>query len=217
MTDRPIIFSAPMVQALLDGRKSMTRRLAWRDGPAVSGYDPHHQTVVEADTQLPTVWQRAKPGDRLWVRENFAARIGNDHKPDPNPRYVKYRATYKNGKTPNDPMDWHRWPGRWTPSIHMPRWASRITLAVTSTKIERVRNISETDAKAEGAMFHDGHGVGHSGWRHDYKDVFADAKDSFERLWRNLHGDDSWLANPEVVALTFTVHEKNIDEMEKAA
>lgn len=190
MTDRSIIFSAPMVRALLDGRKTMTRRLAWR-----APLQPR-----------PTIWQNVGPGDRLWVREGFCPRYFDDGNP-------AYKADWTTGSA-DVAME-----PKWTTSIHMPRWASRLTLIVTATKIERLQDISEGDAKAEGARWYNGHGVGHSGFRHDPDDgyVWPRATESFGRLWICLHGDDAWWANPEVVALTFTVHKQNIDAMEKAA
>src|SRR5580692_1161056 len=110
MTDRPIIFSSAMVRALLDGRKTMTRRLAT---------SPLRKTGM---------------GDRLWVRESVWLNQG-----DVGAGRVRYRATEPDFK------------GYWTPSIHMPRWASRITLEVTGSRIERLQAITERDAQAEGA------------------------------------------------------------------
>ena len=216
MTDRPIIFSAPMVRALLEGRKTQTRRLAWKGHAVMLGDDrpqPGHKLVYRniGSTPVPcqiqeSPWQRVQPGDRLWVRESFGGPVMFADED-----LILYAAT---------DFDWrdHRGkPCKWRPSIHMPRWASRLTLTVTATKIERLQKISEEDARAEGAMFHDGGGIGHSGWRHDYKDVHANARSSFARLWNELHGPDSWASNPEVVAISFTVHEGNIDNMEPIA
>jgi hypothetical protein len=95
----------------------------------------------------------------------------------------------------------------------MPRCASRITLTVTDVRVQRVQDISEEDAKAEGAMFHDGRPTCHHGWRHDYSDVWPTARHSFCALWNSLHGPEAWDANPWVYALTFTVHHDNIDAM----
>lgn len=124
--DRPIIFSAPMVRALLDGRKTMTRRLAWRD-------DPDFLEVGEKPK--PSPWQRVQPGDRLWVRENFIktpagpvyAADGSDH----------YGA---GGKI------------KITPCIHMPRALSRLTLTVTAVKIHDLYYICHDDILREGVF-----------------------------------------------------------------
>lgn len=174
--DIPIIFSAPMVRALLGERKTMTRRLATSS------------------------WQKVRFGDRLWVREAFM------------PRPCFERAAKPHYRSDNDRPEWR---GLWRPSIHMPRWASRLTLVVTATKTERLQMIDESDANSEGALWHDGGGVGHSGWRHNPEDgyVFGTARDSFRRLWVSLHGPDGWDTDPEVVALTFTVHQTNIDAL----
>lgn len=177
-----------MILALLEGRKSMTRRLAVRQRDNV------HENMGYA----PTSWQKVNPGDRLYVRENFWM-FG------PTPKYaadgIYTPAGFKDIKI--------------TPSIHMPRWASRLTLVVTAVKVEQLQDINEADARAEGALWHDGHGVGHSGYRHDPSDgvVFDSATNSFRRLWSRLHGADSWAANPDVVALSFRVHRCNIDRM----
>lgn len=216
MKDIPIIFSAPMVQALLAGRKTMTRRLArWskigcecgilKITPSKTGQLKCPQcSRVDGFIRStgPTAWQKAKPGDRLWVRESF----NPVHSGDPT-RGARYMADVG-----RDDM-------KWKPSIHMPRWASRITLDVTATKTEKLQAISEVDARAEGAIWHDGHGIGHSGWRHDPADGFVhgDARTSFCRLWLNLHGAKSWEANPEVVAMSFDVQQVNIDALQVAA
>lgn len=189
MSDHPIIFSATMIRALLDGRKSMTRRLAWTER--------HGGTKASQ-------WTFVEPNDRLWVRESITRSGG----------LIQYVA---DGHTTHRP-----WGGIWLqdprPSIHMPREISRLTLIVTATKVERLDQISEDDAKAEGAIFHDGHGVGHSGWRHDRSHgyVHKNARTSFACLWDRLHGEGSFNACQEVVALTFTVHKCNIDSIPKA-
>lgn len=190
MTDRPIIFSAPMIRALLDGRKTMTRRLAWREFPKLV------RVVNDKPRRAPSPWQRVQPGDRLWVRERFSGRHEGwsvDHPGGP----IWYWA------------DGNPRHGDWTkpkPSIHMPRWASRLTLTVTATKIERLQDISERDAVLEGV---------YCVRRHENDD--ASPTQLFAMLWCNLHGDDSWNANPEVVALTFTVEKRNIDALKEAA
>lgn len=195
MSDRPIIFSAPMVRALLNGRKNMTRRLAWQ-APRVAiqvGGGPVEPILVEA------LWQRVKPGDRLWVREN-----------------LKW-SEFKNGwlyssdedevtldsDSPKLPemVSWaHHRERDYCPSIHMPRWASRLTLTVAATKIERLQIISHKDAVAEGC----------EETRNRHGDRFT-ARYHFKKLWGSLHGTSAWAANPEVVAFAFSVSRHNID------
>lgn len=212
MTDIPIIFSAPMVRALLDGRKTMTRRLAW--------YSNKKQGEHFIEKARASAWQRVKPGDRLWVREEFSGAYSLRHKP---PR-----------EWPPNSEGWY-WAdgepryGDWTkpkPSIHMPRWASRLTLIVTATKIERLQAISDADAQAEGIVEDDGSepdiwyvpGSGGTEIGRKMDPLLANRPSKvFAGLWRALHGPDAWDANPEVVALTFTVHKQNIDAMGKAA
>lgn len=174
MTDRPIIFSASMVRALLDGRKTMTRRLAWRS----NGKEGEH--FVAQAMQSP--WTKVGVGQRLWVRENRWRNGG-------------YAATDK-PSIANDGM---------IPSIHMPRFASRLTLLVTARKVERVQDINETDAKAEGVL-----------------DIeFPDGRKAspvllFRALWCKLHGDESWEENPEIVCLSFKVIPENVDALAAA-
>lgn len=185
MTDHPIIFSAPMVRALLDGRKTMTRRLAWREGGRQKG--------------KASPWQRVRPGDRLWVQETWApVQFAIEDYP---------RRGYPNALTPAFAADWHQGePGnRWLPSIHMPKWASRLTLTVTATKIERLNAIDEGDAVMEGMQ---------PARRLSCGGLNNHPVEDFCNLWQALHGEGSWDANPEVVALTFTVHNVNIDRME---
>lgn len=184
MTDIPIIFSAPMVRALLDGRKTMTRRIA-----RVVRKSPPGQ-IGGSDTYISrTAWCSVYPGDRLWVRESFRP----VHSGDPS-RGATYRADVNLDQT------------KWKPSIHMPRWASRLTLIVSAAKIERLQAISEADAIAEGVEPIFDHGTGNSSTH-----VIA-----FEHLWCSLHGSNAWLANPEVVALSFSVIKANIDANEPA-
>ena len=199
MADRPIIFSGSRIGALLDGRKTQTRRLAWRKREIFEpGADDTERVVYQngrAFALRPTIWQKVHPGDRLWVRESFV-RCETDKGPTNN---VVFRVDSKDLKgdywseiaiDPNG-VKWHS-------SIHMPRWASRLTLVVTATKIERVQEISGSDVEAEGAS----NCVDDPMW--------------FPCLWDSLHGKGSWDANPEVVALTFEVHHRNIDAMERA-
>lgn len=225
VTDRPIIFSGPMVRALLDGRKTMTRRLAWRTKTNQGGHIPdggggQMDYVEPHEVRVgPSSWQKTQPGDRLWVRESHQI-AAEGVRPDWLADHVWYLAD--DGKRYFDPP--HRYTGKcthglaWVPSIHMPRWASRLTLLVDAVKVERLQDISEEDAKAEGAIWHDGGRVGHSGWRHDPNDgyVHGDCGASFCRLWLNLHGAGSWDANPEVVAISFRVEARNIDQQPPA-
>ncbi len=179
MSDRPIIFSAPMVNALLEGRKTETRRVLKATTPA---------------HRLPYLY-----GDRLWVREGFC--------------WVsawgwRYRAD-------NDDLDDKRKfgeVGKWRSPIHMPRSASRLTLTVTDVRVQRLHDITEADAVAEGVES----GMTSRGlmWKAygDKPNCWVDsARLSYIRLWESIHGPGAWDANPWVVALTFTAEKRNID------
>lgn len=147
MTDIPIIFSAPMVRAWLAGNKTMTRRLLYSERKAKGGIIPASATMLEGHPQPPvdfskpmgaywtlSGWQKVKPGDRLWVRENFYTEGGHDG----------------NGFGYAADIDPAHAPPRLTPCIHMPRRLSRLTLIVGAVKIERLQKISNADAFAEG-------------------------------------------------------------------
>ena len=194
MRDIPIIFSAPMVCALLDGRKTMTRRLAW--------LPPREGRI----TERPSPWQMVEPGDRLYVRESLCATWKSYFHDEP-AKKPTLMAFYKaDGAEVFNAMDEIHQPWRWErnslPSIHMPRALSRLTLVVTGTKIEPLQRISEVDAKAEGCeLFVPGHG-----W-------ILNARAGFEDTWTTLHGRESWDANPLVVAITSKVVRQNIDRI----
>lgn len=191
MSDHPIIFSGPMVLALLAGRKTMTRRLAgaWR-----KVHDPVQKGNYLTGFRS-TSWCNVKPGDRLWVREAWAWSPLASMSPAPG---------YEQFLVLREPAPAHPEFYKWRSPIHMPRWASRLTLVVTATKIERVQSISEADARAEGA-------------KKFPVPTFADSshRQGFERLWCKLHGVDVWNENPEVVAIAFTVQKQNIDAIER--
>jgi len=228
MTDIPIIFSAPMVRALLAGRKTQTRRLAQRKVTFVTEEDEGPQDNVAF---VASAWQKVKPGDRLWVRENW--RVGSKHD-GRKPRHLAPRSMTvmfdAGGSVANGAGGWEHdaswpkqgekvdWAGKLRPAIFMPRWASRLTLAVTATKIEPVQCISEADSRAEGIICYDATETDDAEYAYEKGGmVFATAAETYEALWRSLHGSDSWQASPEVVALTFVVHEQNIDALKVAA
>lgn len=163
MTDRPIIFSGPMVKSLLEGRKTQTRRLAT------------------------SPLRRCEPGDRLYVRENFWWRRDGDREA------INWAIDFEW----DGGAQFQRERGmRLRPSIHMPRWASRLTLEVKEVRRQKLHDLSEADAIAEG--------VGED------PDGLVTA---YARLWAALHGAESWLSNPEVVALTFRVIQENINRV----
>lgn len=211
MKEHPILFSAPMVRAILEGRKTQTRRIVkpqpWGDGeyrtapqgcakvrwveeaqewwftPAdVEDYDPSPYSYMAKTCPYGVV------GDHLWVRETWAH--FNLWVPGPSGfGKICYRADgdLRGASGPQGKPD------RWRPSIHMPRWACRITLEVTDVRVERLQDISEEDARAEGVML-----KGTS--RYD-----GEARDAFEALWCSINGAESWDANPWCWCISFKV------------
>ena len=181
----------------------MTRRLAWRVPKPV---DPSGEITTDMVSD-PSPWQRVRPGDRLWVRESAYYR----------PDATVYAADDRPGECMNG------W-GRKRPSIHMYRWASRLTLVVTAARIERLQEIGEADAKAEGARHFDdikivSHGPYGKPCRWSMENppstdhCLSTPRFAFANYWNKLHGLGSWAADPECVVLTFAVHNRNIDAM----
>lgn len=226
MTDRPIIFSGSMVRALLDGRKTQTRRVLKPQPPedvtSLEGPEWYARAVVDRFGELQPgpdqfgvytdEWGtrvRFQPGDRLWVRENFAMGFDYDDDEKPIGEVPKpfYAATYDGVRWYDTDKDEWRDAPRWTPSIHMPRWASRLTLHVTGVKVERLQDISEADAIAEGVEDCD----------EARNIIYEDHRTAFVDLWKRLHGLAAWAANPWVVAVTFKVVRANIDSPEAHA
>lgn len=207
MTDRPIIFSAPMVRAMLDGRKTQTRRVAkitavmgnkvaiespdeklieLEDGEFRRGIFHYESTsALSGPYRLPYA-----VGDRLWVREAFAVLADK-----PRGSWI-YRADSEEARSAGPRVD-----VRWKPSIHMPRWASRLTLPVTDVRVQRLQEISRGDAMDEGCPFPN-------------MRKGPNPRDWFSGLWDTLNGSGAWAANPWVVALTFTTAMRNIDATE---
>ncbi|NWO10204.1 hypothetical protein HLV40_07310 [Chromohalobacter salexigens] len=238
MKERPILFSGEMVRAILDGRKTQTRR-AMKPQPTVPvshfryiGYEKatgrgdwqacdksgkpihafHKSPFVTEIAQCPY----GKPGDRLWVRETF----GYGARPCPfegGVDGIEYRAdeAYIDDVenlplyTPPTPEDFCYGDvvgGGWKPSIHMPRWASRIDLEITAIRVERLQDISADDARSEGIQtwidsFKDGPRY------HENGQLDAYPVSAFSRLWKSINGADSWDANPWVWVVEFRVIE----------
>lgn len=208
--ERPIIFNAKMVRAILDGSKTQTRRvirwkytryieIAERDDGSKWPWSEDAENVCDYWHPCPF----GAVGDRLWVRETFSF-IGNEdgHPVDADgnlcakedaQRIYRASATQKPDNyglwTSPDGFDFE---GAWTPSIHMPRWASRITLEITGVRVERLRDLSEEDAKAEGITSPAGGVL--PGWGY---------RINFRELWMNIYGAENWEANPWVWVIEF--------------
>jgi len=202
--ERPILFSAPMVRAILAGTKTQTRRIVKPQPELNPNYSPSR---VDRYTTHPEFWWPSNAarsmvsisdmaslgpygskGDRLWVKETHVYRDKHDR--------VYYRADHEHA----DPYAHNGW----RPSIFMPRWASRITLEVTGVRVERLHAITEEDARAEGVVAPND--AGHCWPDGQPRRVFAD-------LWRQINGAESWDANPWVWVVSF----KRLEAQERAA
>ena len=191
MRERPILFGAPMVRAILAGAKTQTRRLVKPNPHKVDGGVPFADAPAWAHAEPGSAVMRCPygvRGDRLYVRETWAAPHAYDHLPPrliPQDARIHYAATEDRGGL------------LWRPSIHMPRWAGRITLEVTGVRVEQLQEISYEDAKAEGAEF----------WRNDGTltelPPCSAHRYEFEDLWTSINGADSWNANPWVWIVSF--------------
>lgn len=247
MKERPILFSAPMIRALLAGKKTQTRRLVkpqpervpdW-SCPGVDGLRFFGMTFAETlldgrPPYPPELLERCPygvPGDRLWVRETWAVKaIGLGYIDD-------LKSVHAYGGVPLAPGCWLRArgtdalveyaahptsmeelarspgftsfrrdaPSRWRPSIFMPRWASRITLENAEVRVQRLHDISEADAEAEGVEFFDGmyddvdlrRSARLAGCSHE------DARAWFAWAWDHINGASAWERNPWVWAVSF--------------
>jgi hypothetical protein len=203
MKERPILFSAPMVRAILDGRKTQTRRIAIKTSQPrnvyISDFDRNEFKIeIENKHSGQRYWKQCPfgtPGDRLWVRETFCT-IDGEH--------AFYRANYQ-----ADPKGEKEHGVTWTPSIHMPRWASRILLEITGVRVERLQDISFEDAIAEGVYNYAAELATNP------KVTEADIEKMIERhgsgkpqclyaqLWESINGAGSWKANPWVWVVEF--------------
>lgn len=196
MKARPIIFSAPMIRALLDGRKTMTRRVVnikhmpypYRLKDGDTPFCEHTWPARRIGMHCPdcaSAYRKACPygqqGDLLWCRETFLEHSAGD---------PIYRA---DNAFDDDDAAIH---GGWRPCIHMPRRYSRLTLALTDVRVERVQDISEEDAEAEGIEFNGDQ---------------PSPRDEFSSLWDSIHGPGAWSLNQWVWSLRFRVIHANVD------
>lgn len=211
--ERPILFSGPMVRAILDGRKTQTRRIM----------KPQHVDLMERDDDgrfmfmhAPTCgsycdYACASEGEvldghvgwtpwgshperhgRLWVRETFLTREAGRH------------VVYKADMDPIKAAGFGAMYGGWKPSIFMPRAASRITLEITRVRVERLQDISEADALAEGfvKLPASGRVVLSKGGQY-FGNAWSNAREAFAELWEAINGKGSWQRNPWVWAIDF--------------
>lgn len=235
MADRPIIFSAPMVRALLDGRKAQTRRLL----------NPQPETfLVEGkECQVEAVHVQGEPvpriatgrvlttqklpfaaEDRAYVREAWHAARSLDAVA---PRDIPRDANIEHAATARSYAEIGL-KGRLRPGMHMPRWASRLTLFVEAVRVQRLQDISEADAVAEGVrrLCEDPrYDTGPNHFTVEMGGLVGGSlnaptpRETFALLWDCLHEDPGtrWADNPWIYALTFSVQRGNIDRLEQAA
>ncbi|KHJ64703.1 hypothetical protein [Burkholderia glumae] len=192
MKERPIIFSAPMVRAILDGRKTQTRRVA----KEFAGKDNLDAILRRFPNQQGC--PHGEPGDRLWVRESFwgcdAPGFGDQ------PCVVYDDEWHGKEYRPAEIRPWARKFGR-IPAIHMPRDCSRITLEITGVRVERLHGISEQDAVAEG-IDKTASGFWSTYGQREVDGTFS-PRSSFQSLWESINGPFSWEANPWVWVIEF--------------
>jgi hypothetical protein len=229
MTDikeRPILFSAPMVRAILEGRKTVTRRPVKggqipTEDPAEEGRhrwsaiaqrDPRYGFCVFGSTEAECAKELAefapcpygKPGERLWVRETFAGPLVDEEEMHlverdgwdafRKPEHCQYRASGGNAEFYDHSKE--ETVSRWTPSIHMPRWASRILLEITDVRVERLQDISRSDIRAEGLECPP---------EFASDDVSPNYRDWYPAAWRELWESTggNWDENPWVWVVEF--------------
>ncbi|MDH1587981.1 hypothetical protein [Stutzerimonas stutzeri] len=220
MRERPILFNSAMVRAILDGSKTVTRLAVIKSSQPETIF-PSDFSATEAmvelnSTRFGTTWWKScpygKPGDRLWVREtwsgvNMCGAPALAYRADGDIRDLMAEELFLDEDGAFNYVD-QRWKkydfscwyadlhqARWRPSIHMPRWASRIMLEITNVRVERLQDITEVQAKAEGVLSCE-------------NDIDPDGNyyspyELFSALWVSINGHESWHANPWVWVVEF--------------
>ncbi|HAU5660028.1 morphogenetic protein [Citrobacter sp. Cf140] len=215
MKERGMIFNGEMVRAILDGRKTQTRRIvkpqpeltkssgfSWKGAVFGSGSDDRETNRNFAHVKCP----HGKPGDRIWVRETFQGPLFDfdqmdayckDSAPFEKAQFCVYKADGKPAPEFFDADD--NLHCCWRPSIHMPRWASRILLEIIDIRVERLNTISQADAIAEGAP--PSHpSIDSVSREYGFPDF---SRSWFGQTWQHIYGEESWQANPWVWVLEF--------------
>ncbi|MDU4229426.1 MAG: morphogenetic protein [Klebsiella grimontii] len=217
MKERGMIFNGEMVRAILDGRKTQTRRpvkFPVHDknlGCELAGNELAGE--LSAGNYLNSAF--GKLGDRIWVREAYRfpaslddvsptgvgeMAVATGYRKPWAPTFYEFTGTFSDGWKGFETPPKVSGAGKLRPSIHMPRWASRITLEITDVRVERLNSISQEDAQAEGMEL--------TGWRPTYSDPDSGGEvmtpyDNFAELWSSIYGDGSWQANPWVWVISF--------------
>lgn len=211
--ERPILFSTPMVQAILQGRKTMTRRVVKHhqvngtpgeysgrtllnikiNGKPVKEYGALFQHATYPEIVKWVKCPYGQPGDVLWVRETWGIEKRKEKR-------IVFKARMNDYPIQDD---------RWRPSIHMPKAAARIWLRITDVRVERLHDISEADAIAEGietsysGLFFKNYQPKPTAWGDG--SLVSEPEHSFKSLWQTINGEESWLQNPWVWVVKFEV------------
>lgn len=234
MADRPILFSGPMIRALLAGTKTQTRRtLKFQPAPGIGIV---RKTIRPLDDAPYHAFERRsvygnyageldiriKRGDRLWVKEaHYITDDGHEksvvYSDDQQSVHEHLAAIDSMQADLNLSDSWAKPHRTQRPSIFMPRWASRMTLTVTDVRVERLQDISRDDAIAEGLIKDEtappvAVEMG-CDWSFEGDTRFGSPVSAYAALWDHINGAGAWVANPWVVAYTFTVQHENIDRI----
>lgn len=222
MKERGMIFNGEMVRAILDGRKTQTRRpIKWKQTQftEIGEREDGSKWPWSEDAEHACDFWHPCPfgavGDRIWVREAYRfpaslddvsptgvgeMAVATGYRKPWAPTFYEFTGTFSDGwkgfETPPKVSD----AGKLRPSIHMPRWASRILLEITDVRVERLNAISQEDAQAEGLEL--------TGWRPTYSDPDSGGEvmtpyDNFAELWSSIYGEGSWKADPWVWVIEF--------------
>ncbi|HED2548639.1 TPA: hypothetical protein R4Y91_000691 [Klebsiella pneumoniae] len=222
MKERGMIFNAEMVRALLDGRKTQTRRpIKWKQTrfTEIGEREDGSKWPWSEDAEHACDFWHPCPfgavGDRIWVREAYRfpaslddvsptgvgeMAVATGYRKPWAPTFYEFTGTFSDGWKGFETTPKVSGAGKLRPSIHMPRWASRILLEITDVRVERLNAISQEDAQAEGMEL--------TGWRPTYSDPDSGGEvltpyDNFAQLWESIYGEESWKANPWVWVIEF--------------
>lgn len=199
MKERPVLFNAEMVRAILDGRKTQTRRVMTPQpvlenvfmGGANQQSWTHKGTATPAGWLMHNMCPFGQVGDRLWVRETFMDLTGTGIEASTGQfEGYAYRADTPAGSHGDETRKEYKL--KWTPSLHMPRKACRLVLEITGVRVERLNDINNDDAKAEGVIP-----------MPCAAEKIIGSKLAFAELWSSIYGAESWQANPWVWVITF--------------
>lgn len=192
MKERPILFSTPMVHAILNNSKTQTRRVAKLTASGRVKEIGGHRNWHPSDPGAVLACPYGQPGDLLWVRETWATAVSGG---SPISETFSYAADFHGtGLKPPET--------KWNPSIHMPRNASRITLKITGVRLERLQDISDTDAQAEGCTDQRFYYLGSWSKGFGHRRCPTPQK-AFEDVWTKINGWSSWELDPWVWVIEF--------------